>query len=67
MNRHAEFRPWLDARIASGVLMCNAGEIIDWNYDKRYLQEPAASDVSLEPSGNAWTIRSQRPSGRVVV
>src|SRR4051794_18599582 len=36
--RVEEFRAWLDARIASGVLLCNAGAILDWNFDKRYLQ-----------------------------
>jgi hypothetical protein len=49
-ERAAEFRAWLDARIASGVLMCNAGEILDWNYDKRYLQDLAAAGVPLVPT-----------------
>lgn len=48
-ERAAEFRAWLDARIASGVLMCNAGEILDWNYDKRYLQDLEAAGVPLVP------------------
>ncbi len=48
--RAAEFRPWLDARIASGVRMCNDGAILAWNYDKAYLQELAAAGVSLVPT-----------------
>jgi len=48
--RLAEFRAWLDARIASGVLMCNAAEILAWNFDKRYLQDLAAAGVSLVPT-----------------
>jgi hypothetical protein len=48
--RAAEFRPWLDARIASGVLMCNAADILDWNYDKRYLQDLEAAGMSLVPT-----------------
>jgi hypothetical protein len=49
-ERAAEFRGWLDARIATGVLMCNAGDILDWNYDKRYLQDLAAAGVPLVPT-----------------
>jgi glutathione synthase/RimK-type ligase-like ATP-grasp enzyme len=49
-ERAAEFRHWLDARIASGVLMCNAGDILDWNYDKRYLQDLEAAGVPLVPT-----------------
>lgn len=49
-ERLQEFRAWLDARIASGVRMCNAGEILDWNFDKRYLQDLAAAGVSLVPT-----------------
>jgi glutathione synthase/RimK-type ligase-like ATP-grasp enzyme len=49
-ERAAEFRAWLDARLASGVLMCNAGEILDWNYDKRYLQDLEAAGVPLVPT-----------------
>jgi glutathione synthase/RimK-type ligase-like ATP-grasp enzyme len=48
--RVREFRAWLDARIASGVLMCNAAAILDWNFDKRYLQDLAAKGVSLVPT-----------------
>src|SRR5690606_21398544 len=49
-ERAAEFRAWLDARIASGVLMCNAGDILDWNYDKRYLQDLEEAGVPLVPT-----------------
>ena len=49
-QRVDEFRPWLDARIASGVLMCNAGEILSWNFDKRYLQDLEAAGVALVPT-----------------
>ncbi len=49
-ERLDEFRPWLDARIASGVRMCNSSEIIDWNFDKRYLQDLAAAGVLLVPT-----------------
>lgn len=48
--RLEEFRAWLDARIASGVRMCNSSEILDWNFDKRYLQSLAAAGVSLVPT-----------------
>jgi hypothetical protein len=48
--RLAEFRAWLDARIASGVLMCNSAAILDWNFDKGYLQDLAAAGVSLVPT-----------------
>lgn len=48
--RLREFRAWLDARIASGVRMCNSSEILDWNFDKRYLQDLAAAGVSIVPT-----------------
>jgi glutathione synthase/RimK-type ligase-like ATP-grasp enzyme len=48
--RLREFRAWLDARIASGVRMCNSAAILDWNFDKRYLQDLAAAGVSLVPT-----------------
>ncbi|HET6348029.1 MAG TPA: hypothetical protein VFH88_03000 [Candidatus Krumholzibacteria bacterium] len=48
--RLAEFRAWLDARIASGVRMFNPPEILTWNFDKRYLQDLAAAGVSVIPS-----------------
>jgi hypothetical protein len=49
-ERHAEFRPWLDARIASGALMCNSGDILDWNYDKGYLRDLQAAGIPLVPT-----------------
>nr|WP_240901983.1 hypothetical protein [Wenzhouxiangella sp. XN24] len=30
--------------------MCNAGDILDWNYDKRYLQDLEAAGVPLVPT-----------------
>ncbi len=49
-ERVDEFRGWLDARIESGVLMCNSGDILAWNFDKRYLQDLAAAGVALVPT-----------------
>ena len=49
-ERTAEFRAWLDARIAGGVPMCNAGDILDWNYDKRYLLDLEAAGVPIVPT-----------------
>ena len=49
-ERVVEFRSWLDARIASSVLMCNAREILDWNFDKSYLQDLARKGVELVPT-----------------
>ena len=49
-ERAAEFRSWLDTRIASGVLMCNSREILDWNFDKSYLQDLAREGVELVPT-----------------
>jgi hypothetical protein len=49
-ERPLEFRAWLDARIASGVGMCNSGEILAWNFDKKYLEDLAAAGVSLVPT-----------------
>jgi hypothetical protein len=49
-QRAAEFRAWLDARIGSGVLMCNPAEILDWNFDKSYLQDLANKGVDLVPT-----------------
>jgi glutathione synthase/RimK-type ligase-like ATP-grasp enzyme len=57
--RVREFRAWLDARIASGVRMCNSGEILAWNFDKRYLQDLAAAGVSLVPT--IFVARGERP------
>lgn len=49
-ERNAEFRSWLDARIASGGLMCNSGDILDWNYDKRYLRDLESAGIPLVPT-----------------
>jgi len=49
-ERAAEFRLWLDARIAGPVLLCNAPEILDWNFDKRYLQDLARAGVAIVPT-----------------
>jgi glutathione synthase/RimK-type ligase-like ATP-grasp enzyme len=49
-ERVAEFRGWLDGRIASGVLMCNSREILDWNFNKRYLQDLSRKGVELVPT-----------------
>ena len=49
-ERLEEFRAWLDARIKSGVLMINSAAILDWNFDKRYLQDLEAAGVSVIPS-----------------
>ena len=48
--RLGEFRAWLDARIASGVRMCNDGAILAWNLDKAYLDALAAAGVAPVPS-----------------
>jgi hypothetical protein len=49
-ERTIEFRAWLDARISSHVLMINGGDILNWNYDKRYLQDLEAAGMSLVPT-----------------
>jgi glutathione synthase/RimK-type ligase-like ATP-grasp enzyme len=49
-ERVAEFRAWLDARIAERVLLCNSREILDWNFDKSYLQDLARAGVALVPT-----------------
>jgi len=49
-ERTAEFRPWLDARIAASGLLCNAGDTLAWNYDKRYLLDLDAAGVPLVPT-----------------
>lgn len=58
-KRPVEFRAWLDARIASGVRICNSGAILDWNFDKRYLDDLAAAGVSLIPT--IVVSRGERP------
>jgi glutathione synthase/RimK-type ligase-like ATP-grasp enzyme len=49
-ERVAEFRAWLDARIAERALLCNSREILEWNFDKRYLQELARAGVAVVPT-----------------
>lgn len=49
-ERLPEFRAWLDARIASGVLMMNSAAILDWNFDKRYLRDLEKAGVGVIPS-----------------
>jgi glutathione synthase/RimK-type ligase-like ATP-grasp enzyme len=49
-ERVAEFRAWLDARIAEGALLCNSREILDWNFDKSYLQALARAGVAVVPT-----------------
>ncbi len=48
--RAAEFRAWLDARIAERVLLCNPREVLDWNFDKSYLRDLARAGVALVPT-----------------
>lgn len=48
-ERNAEFRAWPDARIGSGVLLCNSGDILDWNYDKCYLLDLEAAGIPIVP------------------
>jgi glutathione synthase/RimK-type ligase-like ATP-grasp enzyme len=49
-ERAAEFRAWLDARIAEDALLCNSREILNWNFDKRYLQDLAKAGVAIVPT-----------------
>jgi len=49
-ERTGEFRAWLDARIASGGLLCNSADILDWNYDKKYLTDVERAGVPLVPT-----------------
>lgn len=49
-ERVAEFRAWLDARIAEDVLLCNPREILEWNFDKGYLESLARSGVAVVPT-----------------
>jgi glutathione synthase/RimK-type ligase-like ATP-grasp enzyme len=49
-ERVAQFRAWLDARIAERAPLCNAPEILTWNFDKSYLQELARAGVATVPT-----------------
>jgi len=48
--RLAEFRAWLDARIANQVRLCNSAEILSWNFHKRYLEDLAVAGVPVVPT-----------------
>ena len=48
--RLQEFRAWLSTQIKCGVRMFNSGATIEWNLDKRYLQELAAAGIASVPS-----------------
>ncbi len=49
-ERAAEFRAWLDGRIAERVLMCNPREILEWNFDKGYLQDLERAGIAIVPT-----------------
>jgi glutathione synthase/RimK-type ligase-like ATP-grasp enzyme len=49
-ERPTAFRAWLDDRIASGVVIVNAPDILIWNFDKSYLQDLARKGVDVVPS-----------------
>jgi hypothetical protein len=49
-ERAAEFRAWLDARIVEDALLCNSREILDWNFDKAYLQDLVRAGVAVVPT-----------------
>jgi hypothetical protein len=49
-ERVGEFRAWLDARVAERVPMCNAPEILNWNFDKSYLQDLTRAGVAVVPT-----------------
>src|ERR1043166_9575369 len=49
-ERVAEFRAWLDGRIAEAVLLFNSREILEWNFDKDYLQDLARAGVAIVPT-----------------
>jgi glutathione synthase/RimK-type ligase-like ATP-grasp enzyme len=49
-ERVAEFRAWLDARIAERAPLCNAPVTLVWNFDKTYLQELAKAGVAVVPT-----------------
>ncbi len=49
-RRVAEFRSWLSARRAGGPPLCNAGEILTWNFEKHYLTELANAGIPTIPT-----------------
>lgn len=58
-KRAAEFRAWLDARFAEGVLMCNEQSILDWNFDKSYLRDLDRAGVAIVPT--VFIARGEKP------
>lgn len=58
-ERLGEFRAWLQARVAGRVLLCNSGDVLTWNFDKRYLEELASTGVSVVPT--VYVARGERP------
>ncbi|HXU03403.1 MAG TPA: hypothetical protein VN903_20695, partial [Polyangia bacterium] len=58
-ERVAEFRGWLQARVAGRALLCNAGDVLTWNFDKRYLEELARAGVSVVPT--VCVTRGEKP------
>jgi glutathione synthase/RimK-type ligase-like ATP-grasp enzyme len=49
-ERVAEFRAWLDARIAEDAVLLNPRGILEWNFDKGYLQDLARAGVAVVPT-----------------
>lgn len=49
-ERADEFRAWLGARVAADALLCNSREILEWNFDKAYLQDLARAGVATVPT-----------------
>ncbi len=58
-ERVAEFRAWLEARVAGPALLCNSGDVLTWNFDKRYLEELASAGVSVVPT--VCVARGEKP------
>jgi glutathione synthase/RimK-type ligase-like ATP-grasp enzyme len=58
-ERVAEFRAWLQARVAGRALLCNSGDVLTWNFDKRYLEEFASAGVSVVPT--VCVARGEKP------
>jgi len=48
--RLAEFRRWIDWCAEAGVRLANPAEVIQWNIDKRYLQDLADAGVAVVPT-----------------
>lgn len=58
-ERVAEFRAWLQARVAGRSLLCNSGDVLTWNFDKHYLEELASKGVSVVPT--VCVARGEKP------